>query len=335
MAEWQPAPRDFEAVKRVSDAILASPSWLIVTHERPDGDALGSALAIAHILDALGKEWTLLVGEVLPERFRFLPMYDRIRFITDGDLGVFSRVLAVDCADNGRFAPVASALCERAQVVNIDHHQTNPLYGEAACVDPDAAATCELIYHIAKYLQVPIAEDLAKCLYTGILTDTGGFSYPNTTRTVHQIAAELLECGVQPYDIAEPALEARTRSQMTLLQLALRDMFISNDGRYAFISVDRSMLTLAGASEDDVEGLVAFARSVETVEVGVLLRERPGGSVKASLRSKRHVDVARIAQHFGGGGHARAAGCVLNGPLSVARSQIEPIVASVLEAVQF
>lgn len=335
MTEWRPVPRDIVAVQRVAREIKAHGEWLIVTHERPDGDALGSALAVAHILTRVGKKWTVLVGEPLPERFRFLPKYDEMRMMTPDDVGVFHHVVAVDCADEKRFHPVAPALSPTAEVINIDHHQTNPGYGVAACVDAKAAATCELIYHVAKALSVAIDQSLAACLYTGILTDTGGFSYPNTTRSVHQIAAELLECGVQPYDIAEPALEARTVAQMRLMQLALKDMVISDDGRVAFISVDRDMLSQAGASEDDVEGLVAFARSVETVEIGVLLRERPDGTVKASLRSKRHIDVAEIAQAFEGGGHARAAGCVLDGPLRKARERIEQAVIAALKEATF
>lgn len=332
---WQPAPRNFESVERVSQAILERPRWLVITHERPDGDALGSALAMAHILTALEKEWTFLVAEPLPQRFRFLPMFEQIREIEEGDFGTFEDVIAVDCADEHRYDAVAVALSPHAHIVNIDHHQTNPIYGSAACVDSLAAATCELIYHVTKFLSLPIDKDLATCLYTGILTDTGGFSYPNTTRVVHQIAAELLECGVQPYDVAEPTLEARTVAQMKLVQLALKDMEISEDSRSAYISVDREMLAKAGASEDDAEGLVAFARSADTVEIGVLLRERPDGAVKVSLRSKRHVDVADIAQKFGGGGHARAAGCVLDGPLSVAKDVIREHVEGAIKEVEF
>lgn len=330
---WQPAPRSLESVEHVAQAISRDSRWLVVTHERPDGDALGSALAMAHILTALGKEWTILVAEPLPERFRYLPLFEKIREIEERDVGAFDDVIAVDCADQHRYDAVAEAISPNANVLNIDHHQTNPNFGATACVDPVAAATCELIYHIARALSTPIDKDLAVCLYTGILTDTGGFSYPNTTRVVHQIAAELLECGVQPYDVAEPALEARTVAQMRLVQLALKDMVISDDSRSAYISVDREMLAEAGASEDDVEGLVAFARSVETVEVGVLLRERPDGTVKASLRSKRHVDVADIAQHFGGGGHARAAGCILDGPVGKAKEMIREHVERALKGV--
>jgi phosphoesterase RecJ-like protein len=334
MDSWQPAPRDMAAVKRVANALQAASSWLIVTHERPDGDALGSAFAMAHILEALGKSWTFLVAEELPSRFHFLPWRTRARQITSADAGCFSHIVAVDCADERRFAQVSAAFAEGAQVVNVDHHQTNPRYGFATYVDPEAAATCELIYHIAQQFQVPMHTDLAVCLYTGILTDTGGFCYPSTTSSVHQIAAQLIACGVRPYDVAEATLESRSRAQMTLLQMALKNLSISADGRYAFIFVDRQMLSAAGANEDDVEGLVEFARSVDTVEIGVLLRERVDGTVKASLRSKRHVDVAQIAALFDGGGHARAAGCELSGPMEAARSRVEVAVKAALEAVR-
>ncbi|MCL6488768.1 MAG: bifunctional oligoribonuclease/PAP phosphatase NrnA [Alicyclobacillus mali] len=333
MTSWQPEPRDKDAIARTAEALRGLDDWLIVTHERPDGDALGSALAVAHMLDALGKRFAIAAGEALPPRFRFLPMYDRVQALEDLAPRRFQHIVAVDCADEQRFAPVAALVATDPLIVNIDHHQTNPRYGWVACVDPLAAATCEVLYHVARALDVPLNVDLAKCLYTGILTDTGGFSYPNTTREVHQIAAELLASGVQPYDIAEPALEARTLEQMRLLQIALREMTIAPDGRYAFILVSQEMLASCHASEDDVEGLVGFARSVETVEVGVLLRERPDGLVKASLRSKRRVDVAAIAQQFGGGGHARAAGCVLKGTLAEAKLAVESAVIAALREV--
>lgn len=331
MERWQPAPRQAETLETMAAAVREAPDWLIVTHERPDGDALGSALAVGHILSALGKGWTFVVSEVVPDRFRFLPQFEAITQLEDVSNAAYRHVIAVDCADESRFAGVASIIAADATILNIDHHQTNPRFGAVSYVDDLAAATCELIFHLARALDVLLETNLATCLYTGILTDTGGFSYPNTTREIHQIAAELLASGVQPYDVAEPALEARTIEQMKLLQAALKDMFISDDGRYALIFVTQDMLSDLHATDDDAEGLVGFARSVETVEIGVLLRERGDGQVKASLRSKRHIDVARIAQQFGGGGHARAAGCVVRGPMSAAKETIEAAVVSALE----
>ncbi|MCL6637342.1 MAG: bifunctional oligoribonuclease/PAP phosphatase NrnA [Alicyclobacillus sp.] len=296
--------------------------WLIVTHERPDGDAIGSALAIAHILEALGKRWRFAVEQPLPPRFAYLPLHARAYTASLPVDRTFTHVVAVDCADEQRFAALAGYIAEGAQLVNIDHHSTNPRYGVAAYVDVQAAATCELVYHLARYLRVPLTSGLAMSLYTGILTDTGGFALPNTTRDVHLIAAELLNCGVNPYDVAEPALESRTWAQMRLIQMALTTLSVSADGRYAVLYVTEGMLAGAGCTDDDTQVLVNFPRSIDTVEVGVLFRELGSGQVKVSLRSKRRVDVARIAQRFGGGGHVRAAACVLSKPLPEAMDEV-------------
>lgn len=322
MVEGDLAPRDRESLKRVLTAIAGADDWLIVTHERPDGDAIGSALAMVHVLQALGKRCTFMVSEPLPGRFSYLPLFDVAEIVKTPATRQFQHVIAVDCADTARFAPVAGCIAADAKIVNIDHHQTNPRYGVAHFVDATACATCELIYHVAKGLSVPLETGLAKCLYTGILTDTGGFAYPNTTRDVHQIAAELLASGVRPYDIAQPALEARTWEQVHLLQMALANLAVSDDGQYAAMYVTRGMLDGAGATDDDAEGLVEFARSIDTVEVGLLFRETVDGRVKVSLRSKHAIDVSRIAQKFSGGGHARAAGCVLPGDLDTAMTAV-------------
>lgn len=319
---WEPRPRLADDVATVALHLQRADDWLIVTHERPDGDAIGSALAMAHILSALGKRWTFVVREPLPVRFRYLSLFSEAQVVNAVPERQFVNVVAVDCADIARFAEVQSYVADDASIVNIDHHQTNPRYGVASLVDSQAAATCELIYHVARQLDVSLETELAKCLYTGILTDTGGFAQPNTTRDVHQIAAALLECGVQPYDIAEPALESRTWEQMHLIQMALSNLAVSPVGKYAALYVTRGMLEGAGATDDDVEGLVGFARSIDTVEVGLLFRETVDGRVKVSLRSKRYIDVARIAQQFGGGGHARAAGCVLQADLNEAMEAV-------------
>ncbi len=329
MHSWEPRPRHRDSLAKVAEQILAGDNWLIVMHENPDGDAIGSSLAMAHILDELHKPWTILIAEAIPKRFSFLPLFDKIVQIQESHQRIFTNIIAVDCADKARFAHVGAAIAQNACIVNIDHHQTNPLYGTACFVDEQAAATCELVYHIAKFLGIHFTDGLAKSLYTGILTDTGGFSYPNTTRDVHQIAAELLASGVRPYDIAEPALECRTLQQMRLLQLALATLRVSDDGLYASLYVTRQMLDSAGANDDDAEGLVGFARSIDTVEVGALFRENLDGKIKTSLRSKRLIDVSKIAQHFGGGGHARASGCTIEAPLDKSMELVESLVRRV------
>lgn len=329
MATWEPRPRGADQLAQVASAIAAADDWLIVTHERPDGDAIGSSLAMAHILHGLGKRWTFVVSEPLPVRFSYLPLFSSA-VIAPNELRAYHNVIALDCADPSRFEAVHAYVGAQANIVNIDHHRTNPRYGAAVWVDENAAATCELVYHVAHQLGLPMGTDLATCLYTGILTDTGGFAQPNTSREVHQIAAELIGAGVAPYDVAERALEARTRPQMELLKLALANLTVSEDGRVASLYVTRAMLQQAGADEDDVEGLVTFARSIDTVEVGLLFREAPDGRIKVSLRSKRRVDVSRIAQMFGGGGHERASGCTLDGPLEAAMQAVMQAVGSAM-----
>ncbi|MCL6632018.1 MAG: bifunctional oligoribonuclease/PAP phosphatase NrnA [Alicyclobacillus herbarius] len=326
---WSPAPRQAADLQQVAKVLSEGDDWLIVTHERPDGDALGSAFAVAQMLSTLGKSWRLLVAEPMPRRFSYLPGFARAKVAQAQADRQFTHIVAVDCADRGRFDALNAYVAKDARIVNIDHHQTNPRYGVANYVDPLAAATCELLYHVARQLGLPLTVELATCLYTGLLTDTGGFSLPNTTREVHEIAAVLLASGVQPYDIAEPALESRTWPQMCLLKAALAHLRVLHQGRLATLYVTRKMLAEAGANDDDAEGLVGFARSVDTVEVGLLFRETADGRVKVSLRSKRRVDVAAIAQQFGGGGHIRAAGCTLDGPLAEA---MERVTESVIHA---
>lgn len=325
-----PNPKFTDDIQHVVEVMKNGDNWLIVTHERPDGDAIGSALAIAHILEQLGKKWTFLTETVLPRRFDYLEFFGRAQLASHFAGERFSHVIAVDCADEMRFQGLHGWIANQATIVNIDHHRTNPRYGMANYVDADAAATCELIFYLAQQLQQPMQQSLAAALYTGILTDTAGFIQPNTTKAVHQIAAELLAAGVQPYDIAEPALESRSAAQMHLLQMALANLTVSRNGLYAAIYVTRGMLDGAGANDDDVEGLVGFARSIDTVEVGMLFRETEEGTVKVSLRSKRRVDVSRVAQQFGGGGHVRAAGCVIMDTLDIAMDKVSAAIEAAL-----
>ncbi|GMA48991.1 phosphoesterase [Alicyclobacillus contaminans] len=327
-----PAPRYADALQSVVDFVKEHDDWLIVSHERPDGDAIGSALAAAHILTALGKTWRFVAEGPLPARFNYLPLFSQAYTSIQAVDRQFQHVLAVDCADEARFAHARSFIAEGAKIVNVDHHHTNPRYGAAAWVDADAAATCELMFHLALALDVELNEPLATCLYTGILTDTGGFAQPNTTRDVHLITARLLASGVQPYDIAEPALESRTWPQMRLLQMALNNLTVSSDGKYAILYVTQGMLEGAGCTDDDTEGLVGFTRSIDTVEVGALFRETADGRIKVSLRSKRRVDVSRIAQMFAGGGHTRAAGCTIVGDLGDAMDAVVEEIERALEA---
>lgn len=294
---------------------------LIVCHISPDGDAIGAALAIAHHCTELGRDYVLVNDDPIPSRYDFLPLVDRFRR-THEVTQRFVHAVAVDCADLRRMGQTISLLAEDAELLNIDHHDTNDGFGALHVVEPEAAATCLVLYRMMRTCDVPISRSLALCLYAGIVFDTGGFRYNNSTPEIHLAAADLLTRGIEPFQVADRILEAMTREQAELVRLGLATLTVDDSGRFAYVAVDQAMLTASGATEDDTEALLPYTRSLSGVEVGLLFRERPDGSVKVSFRSRERVDVAAIAVAFGGGGHVRAAGCNLGGPLTAAIAQV-------------
>ncbi|GAX90570.1 DHH family phosphoesterase [Effusibacillus lacus] len=310
-----------QMLQEASDFILQNDDFLLITHVQPDGDALGSTLGFAHLLQALGKRYAIAVEEPIPAKFRFLPMSDRIQLASQISRR-FSKIVALDCGDIKRFGRCAEFLEPQADILNIDHHKTNDCFGRANLVDLEAAATSQIVFNLASFMGTEIGRDMSVCLYTGILTDTGGFRYGNTTVEVHTIAAELLRNGVSPYDVADRVLETLTWSQLQLIREGLKSLQKDELGKVAWMVVERDLLDRLGAGDEDAEGLVSYARNVQGVEVGILFREKADGTVKASLRSKYHVDVGEIALSLGGGGHARAAGCTLAGPVDKAVAEV-------------
>lgn len=299
-----------------------SSHYLVVAHVHPDGDALGATLAMREILRQLGKSYTLVNESEIPERFRFLPGSEEILSVSQLEGKSFTHVIALDCGDSARIGNVAALFAENVQICNIDHHATNDLFGVSNYVDSKAAATVELLYRLADRMQLEFTLDLATCIYTGLLTDTGSFKYPNTTPEVMRQAARLLEIGVPGAEIADRVLMTKTFPQLKLLQKALANLQLSKNGNVAWLQVTQQDLAESEATEDDVEGIVTYARGIEGVEVGILFRETKDGKIKVSFRSKAEFDVAMIAKRFGGGGHARAAGCTIELPLNEAKRQV-------------
>ena len=299
---------------------------LIACHVGPDGDAVGAALAVAQYCELIGRPCELVNDDSVPSRYGFLPGAARFRR-TEDVRERFRCAVAVDCADFRRLGEVPSLFAEPCELVNIDHHETNNGYGAIALVEPEASATCLVLYRLFRAGDVPIGKTMALYLYTGIVFDTGGFRYSNTTPEIHHVAADLLMRGIEPFVVADQVLEAMTREQAELVRLALSTLTVDASGRIAHIVIRAEMLKASGADETDTEVLLPYTRSLSGVEVGILSRERPDGSVKVSLRSRDVVDVAAIALRFGGGGHVRAAGCQLDGP-------VEKAVARLLAAVE-
>lgn len=303
---------------------------LIICHISPDGDAIGASLAVAHFCECVGRSFVLVNDDPVPSRYDFLPYADQFR-LTQDVKEQFSQAIAVDCADQRRMGTTIALLADQAELINVDHHDTNDEFGQYAVVEPEAAATCLVLYRMMRATGVPIGRAMALCLYTGIVFDTGGFRYNNSTPEIHMAAADLLSRDIEPFLVADRVLEAMTREQVELIRLGLATLTVDDSGRIAHVVVDKHMLLASGANESDSDVLLPFTRSLSGVEVGMLFREKPDGSVKVSMRSRDRVDVAAIALSFGGGGHVRAAGCNMEGPLS---SAIESLLQRVREDVQ-
>ncbi|MGZ4134957.1 MAG: DHH family phosphoesterase [Tumebacillaceae bacterium] len=296
-------------------------NFLLLVHEKPDGDALGSVLAGAHLLQKLGKSFTLVNDDPIPHRFEFLPYSERFQLPEDVQ-ETFDAVISFDCGDRKRLGRSGRLIAEQAHLLNIDHHVTNDRFGTENLVDLEAAATCQIVFKIAQELGVDLDLDTATCIYTGLVTDTGGFRYSNTTEEVLLIGASLLKIGVKPYNVVDRVLETMTWPQVLLIREGLRGLERDDNGKLAWITITQELIDRVQGCDEDVEGLVNYPRNVQGVEVGISFRERGEGKIKVSMRSKYVIDVGAIAVEFGGGGHARAAGCTIEGDMVTVQNRV-------------
>lgn len=306
--------------------------FLVISHVSPDGDTTGSALAVCLMLQQLGKKYIVVNEGETPIKFGFLPCFDELIDLSKTKLSeTFRHVIAVDAADSKRMGQVQHLFAENVQLLNIDHHPTNDLFGTINVIRTDAAATAEIMYELVVEGGFQINESLATCMYTGLLTDTGGFRYSNTTPNVMKIASELLAYGVKSGEIAERCLESITMEHLSILRRALQSLKLTSNGLVASMRISHDDIKETRATSEDISGLVNYGRNIEGVEVGLLLTETLPGVVKVGFRSRSQVDVAQIAKSVGGGGHARAAGCTLHGNLE----EIEQtILAKIKEALE-
>jgi bifunctional oligoribonuclease and PAP phosphatase NrnA len=306
--------------------------FLVVSHIQPDGDAASSTYAVGWMLKQLGKSFTMINEGSMPDKFHYLWGSDEVVDYTESQPNrKYQNIISVDCADFSRIGKVSSLFNENYQLLNIDHHPTNDRFGSCQVIHPNAAATVQILYDLAVQLNLSPSLSFGECIYTGLLTDTGGFRYASTSPEVLQIAADLLKVGVQGAVLAEQVLERMTFSQINLLQNALGTLSFAYDRRVAWVSVRSEEIAQLGASNEDLDGLVNYPRNVEGVEVGMLFKQRDAGNVKVSLRSAGKVDVSKIAQSFGGGGHVRASGCTIKGSLEQAISTMLEEVGKTLE----
>ncbi|CAM4318954.1 bifunctional oligoribonuclease/PAP phosphatase NrnA [Paenibacillus macerans] len=319
----------YERELRQSQAFLTEhDDFLVVAHVQPDGDAVSSTLAVGWLLSCLGKKYVMVNEGPIPKRMGYLWQADQIRDLSAEPLNrKFDNVICVDCADFKRVGMTKELFAEGAKLLNIDHHPTNDGYGTVNLIVPYAAATAEILFDLIQFMGLELNEAIATALYTGLLTDTGGFRYSNTSPKVMATASKLLEYGVEGPGLSELLLEQMTLPQLRLLTRALNGLQLTEDGKISWVVVTDEDLKSAGAVHEDMEGIVNYPRNIQGVEVGLLFKVIDEQAVKVSMRSAGKVDVAKVAQSFGGGGHVRAAGARVEGTL-------EAIVPRVVEQVR-
>ncbi|CAM4259174.1 DHH family phosphoesterase [Paenibacillus typhae] len=308
-----------QSLQQTREFLLEHDDYLVVSHVQPDGDAVSSTLAVGWLLSCLGKKYTMLNEGPIPKRMEYLWHAGEIVNLADGELPrQYSNIICVDCADFQRVGLTQRYFASDARIVNIDHHPTNNGYGLVTLIKPDAAATAEILFDLLKTFQVEWDLDIATAIYTGLLTDTGGFRYTNTSPKVMAAVSELLAMGVNGPELAENLLEEMTLAQVKVLNRALNTLQLSPEGDIAWLYVTPQDMIDCGAANEDLEGIVNYPRNIRGVEVGILFKVIDEHAVKASLRSAGKVDVAALAQVFGGGGHTRAAGARIDGTLDEA-----------------
>ncbi len=301
-----------QSLTDATEFLLKNDDFLVVSHLSPDGDAISSTAAIGFILQALGKKFILLNEGRIPEKYKSLLDEQEIINFSKQKLQMrYSCAILLDCADFSRIGEVKHALSDDAVILNIDHHSTNESYGTWNLLKTDAAATVEIIYELADKLKMTWSKPLANCIYAGLLTDTGGFRYANTTPKVLRIAEHMLREGADGPKLAQQLLEMMSYQQVQLWKEVLTTLSFSNDLRVAWIVVSAEMAQRIGSMDEDTEGLVNIPRNVAGVEVGILFKEIATHEIKVSLRSTGTVNVAQLAKHYGGGGHVLASGCTL------------------------
>jgi len=309
-------------MKQILKAIKRHNRFLITAHVNLEGDSIGSQLAMKELLEGMGKEAFILDNDAVPEHYKFLPKVDEMSNRTAADLS-FDAAVVVDCPTLKRTGKVAGIIKDKF-IINVDHHISNERFGDINWVQPNASSAGEMVYRLFKEAGLRLTKETALCLYIAILTDTGSFNYDNTSSVTHEIAGELLGYGLDPAVVSERVYERRGLSDIKLLGLALSTIKINRDGDVAYMEVTGKMLKKTGASIAKSEGLVNYARSIDKVRVAILFREDSAGTrrIHVSFRAKGDVDVNVIASLFGGGGHVKAAGCVVKGSLAEVRRKV-------------
>jgi len=304
------------AIAEILEILRQGERFMLCSHSRPDGDAVGSLLAMKLALEQMGKRAVIYTADHIPAVFRSLPGAPSIQTV-QRVRGSFDAAILLECDSTARTRLLG---LEPYFLINIDHHASGRNFARVNWIDRHAASVGELVYRLIQAAKLEVTPEIATCLYTTILTDTGAFCYGSTTATTFELARDLVAHGADPVRIAQDVFYSTTPSRLLLLGSALSHL--RREGRVAWLFITHEEYCRACAADEDCEGIVNYAISIAGVEAAVFLRELPEGLIRLSIRSKGRVDVAAIAESLGGGGHLTASGCTLEGSLSEATAAI-------------
>jgi bifunctional oligoribonuclease and PAP phosphatase NrnA len=312
----EPLSSPAAAEAQILEALKRGERFLVTSHSRPDGDAVGSMLAMGMLLRQMGKSADLVTADRIPAVYRGLPGAAQIRSALRVH-GPYDAVILLEC-DGLERARLRGL--EEFFLINIDHHVSGREYGNINWIDRDAASVGEMVFRLLRAAGGTLTPEMAVCLYTTVLTDTGGFCYGATRPATFALAHELTQAGADPIRIAQEIYFSTTTAKMLLLGAALSNL--KREGTLAWLWVTHQDMVHSCAAEEDCEGIVNYAVCISGVEAAVFLRELPERRIRLSLRSKGKINVAAIAERLGGGGHENAAGCTVEGPLARSLDEI-------------
>ena len=294
----------------IVEEIKKAESIVVLTHETPDGDAIGSSLAMYNALKQIGKNVDVIIPEC-PRNFNFLTGYNEIK--KEGKITNYDLAITVDCATIERLNGWQDYFDRANATINIDHHTKNGMFADYNYVNPASPACAQILIIVLEALNIKINKEIGECLLTGIITDTGGFKYQGVSSETFQFVAWLMQAGVNVSNVYKKALQIKTKSSFELEKIAMNRPEFLEDGKIAFTYITKQDEISVNAEPGDHEGIVEKGRDVEGVEVSAFLRQIEDKTYKVSLRANDYVNVSDVAMVFGGGGHVKAAGCKING----------------------
>lgn len=306
-------------IEAILNVIGGGQRFVVAAHSHPDGDAMASTLALVNFLLELGKNVVAFNCDGVPEELRFLPGSAQV-INEKGQLGHYDAGFILDSGQLNRAGDFLPEHCD--QVINIDHHPHSQLFGSINYIDEEACATGALIYRIIMAAGHDVSANVAVCLYTAILSDTGSFRYSNANPEAFAIASAMVKAGVSPWHVAGNLYESHPVERIKLLSRVLETLTVSSCGRFGSVVVTSEMFSATGAGPEHTDGLINYPRSIRGVEVALFFRQVDADSFKVSFRSKGRVDVGSLARELGGGGHHNAAGATVSGDMEQVRNVV-------------